>query len=102
MSDMKTTLDIPDSVYREFKVKTAVNGETMRNATLAFIIAYNNCGGNPLSAAEVIKPARPEADEKFPAWAGIAEKFITRYPDKPLDSEAMRDEIVAARRKGLV
>ena len=38
---MKTTLDIPDSVYREFKVKTAQNGEKMRNAVLAFIVAYN-------------------------------------------------------------
>ncbi|MBQ6136522.1 MAG: hypothetical protein IJI73_04035 [Kiritimatiellae bacterium] len=38
---MKTTLDIPDSVYREFKVKTAQNGEKMRHAVLAFIVAYN-------------------------------------------------------------
>ena len=99
---MKTTLDIPDSIYREFKIKTAVNGETMRNATLSFIIAYNHCGGNPLSATEVIDPTPNEAAERLPAWAGIAQKFITRYPDKPLDSEAMRDEIVAARRRGLV
>ena len=27
MLSVKTTLDIPDSVYREFKVKTAQNGE---------------------------------------------------------------------------
>ena len=29
---MKTTLDIPDTLYREFKAKTATNGEKMRNA----------------------------------------------------------------------
>ena len=40
---MKTTLDIPDSVYREFKVKTAQNGD-FRDA-------------------------------------GMAEPFITRFPD---------------------
>ena len=27
---MKTTLDIPDTLYREFKAKTATNGEKMR------------------------------------------------------------------------
>ena len=57
---MKTTLDIPDSVYREFKVKTAQNDD-FRDA-------------------------------------GIAEPFITRFPDDPLDSEKMRDDIVAFRR----
>ena len=57
---MKTTLDIPDSVYREFKVKTA-----------------QNCDFRD---------------------AGMAEPFITRFPDGPLDSEKMRDDIVAFRR----
>ena len=57
---MKTTLGIPDSVYREFKVKTAQNDD-FRDA-------------------------------------GIAEPFITRFPDDPLDAEKMRDDIVAFRR----
>ena len=57
---MMTTLGIPDSVYREFKVKTATS--------------------------------------EMPEWAGIAEPFITRFPDDPLDAEKMRDDIVAFRR----
>lgn len=57
---MKTTLAIPDSVYREFKVKTAQNGD-FRDA-------------------------------------GMAEPFITRFPDDTLDAEKMRDDIVAFRR----
>ena len=28
---MRTTLDIPDALYREFKAKTAINGEKMRD-----------------------------------------------------------------------
>lgn len=73
MSAMKTTLDIPDAHYREFKAKTA----------------------SGLSAR------RRNAKSKLPEWAGIAEPFITKYPDDPLDSEKMRDDIVAARRAGL-
>ena len=34
---MKTTLDIPDALYREFKAKTAANGEKMHNALISFI-----------------------------------------------------------------
>ena len=67
---MKTTLDIPDAHYREFKAKTA-SGPSAR---------------------------RRSAKSKLPEWAGIAEPFITKYPDDPLDSEKARDDIVAARR----
>jgi hypothetical protein len=92
---MKTTLDIPDSVYREFKVKTAQNGEKMRNAVLAFIVAYNADEWRvPVSAPR----SRKTATFKMPEWAGIAEPFITRFPDDPLDAEKMRDDIVAFRR----
>ena len=75
---MKTTLDIPDTLYREFKAKTATNGEKMRSAVISFIVAYN--------AGE---------------WPQMAVPFIKRYPDDPLDSEKMRDEIVAARKAEL-
>lgn len=92
---MKTTLDIPDSVYREFKVKTAQNGEKMRNAVLAFIVAYNADEWRaPVSAPRSSKTAT----FKMPEWAGIAKPFITRFPDDPLDAEKMRDDIVAFRR----
>lgn len=92
---MKTTLDIPDSVYREFKVKTAQNGEKMRNAVLAFIVAYNADEWRaPVSAPR----SRKTATFKMPEWAGIAKPFITRFPDDPLDAEKMRDDIVAFRR----
>ena len=35
---------------------------------------------------------------RFPEWAGMAVPFIKKYPDDPLDSEKMRDEIVSYRR----
>ena len=92
---MKTTLDIPDSLYREFKVKTAQNGEKMRNAVLAFIVAYNADEWHvPVSAPR----RRKTATSEMPEWAGMAEPFITRFPDDPLDAEKMRDDIVAFRR----
>ena len=70
---MKTTWDMPDTLYREFKAKTA-SGLSARLRS---------------------------AKSKLPEWAGIAEPFITKYPDDPLNSEKMRDDIIAARRAGL-
>ena len=99
---MKTTLDIPDALYREFKAKTATNGEKMRSAIIAFIVAYN-AGEWRRDAAAVARPSARRRGVKpdFPEWAGIAEPFITKYPDDPLNSEKMRDDIIAARRAGL-
>ena len=97
MFAMKTTLDIPDALYREFKAKTATNGEKMRSAVIAFIVAYN-AGEWPQSATpRTSRRTRP----RLPEWAGMAVPFIKKYPDDPLDSEKMCDEIVAARREGL-
>ena len=98
---MKTTLDIPDTLYREFKAKTATNGEKMRSAVIAFIVAYN-AGEWPQPATRE-RPARTSrrARPRLPEWAGMAVPFITKYPNDPLDSEKMHDEIVAARKAGL-
>ena len=99
---MKTTLDIPDALYREFKARTATNGEKMRNAVISFIVAYNAGEWRRDDATSTGPSARRRsAKVKLPEWAGIAEPFITKYPDEPLDSEKMRDDIVAARRAGL-
>ncbi len=103
MFAMKTTLDIPDTLYREFKAKTATNGEKMRNAVISFIVAYNAGEWRRDGDTTATGPSarRRSAKSKLPEWAGIAEPFITKYPDNPLDSEIMRDDIIAARRAGL-
>ena len=101
MFAMKTTLDIPDKLYREFKAKTATNGEKMRSAVISFIVAYN-AGGWPQSATrERQTRASQRTRPRLPEWAGMAVPFIKRYPGAPLDTEKMRDEIVAARKAGL-
>ena len=99
---MKTTLDIPDTLYREFKAKAATNGEKMRNAVISFIVAYN-AGEWRRDGVTATRPGarRRSGRPKLPEWAGIAEPFITKYPAAPFDSEKMRDDIVVARRAGL-
>ena len=101
MFAMKTTLDIPDTLYREFKAKTATNGEKMRNAVIAFIVAYNAGEWPQPSTRERTARASRRTRTRLPEWAGMAVPFIKKYPSDPLDSEKMRDEIVAARKAGL-
>ena len=98
---MKTTLDIPDTLYREFKAKTATNGEKMRSAVIAFIVAYNAGEWPPPVTRERPARANRRTRPRLPEWAGMAVPFIKKYPDDPLDSEKIRDEIVAARKAGL-
>ena len=65
---MKTTLDIPDTIYRQFKTRAAMNGETMRNATLNFIISY--------VSAPAPDPQPQPSTSTFtpPSWLGCAAK----------------------------
>ena len=85
---MKATLDIPDALYREFKAKTATNSEKMRSVVISFIAAYN-AGEWRHGAGTAVRPCvrRRGAKLKLPEWAGIAEPFITKYPDDPLNSD---------------
>ncbi len=102
MFAMKTTLDIPDTLYREFKARTATNGEKIRSAVIAFIVAYNSGEWGRPAVEKAAQHTRRRAKPQLPDWAGIAEPFITKYPDDPLDGEKMRDEIVAAKRAGRI
>ena len=45
---MKTTLDIPDTLYREFKAKTATNGEkSFKKLPLAEVFAVGDKSSDP-------------------------------------------------------
>ena len=98
---MKTTLDIPDALYRRFKMKTAMNGETVRNATLAFIASYVNGRAVGLDGNGVPQePARNGEEPELPAWAGLAVPYIRKHLDGPHDMASIRRSI-SQRRKSM-
>ena len=98
MLSMKTTLDIPDALYRRFKMKTAMNGETVRNATLAFITSYVNGRAVGLGSNGV-PLGRDEKDSglELPAWAGLAAPYIREHLDGPHDMASIRRSMAKAR-----
>ena len=87
---MKTTLDIPDTIYRQFKTRAAMNGETMRNATLNFIITY-------ISAQTPDRDSPPHASTSLPPWLGCAAKYARANVDGPHDMESVRASIAKKR-----
>jgi len=90
---MKTTLDIPDVLYRRFKMRAAMNGETIRHATLTFITSYVNGRACGLDGAGVPMPAKGKRAGSLPEWAGLAESFIREHADGPHDMETIRRAI---------
>lgn len=95
---MKTTLDIPDALYRRFKMKTAMNGETVRNATLAFITSYVNGRAVGLDSNGVpLEQNEKGADLGLPAWAGLAVPHIRKHLDGPHDMASIRRSMAKAR-----
>lgn len=89
---MKTTLDIPDTIYRQFKTRAAMNGETMRNATLNFIIAY-------ISTPALVAPTSSDsaASPSLPDWLGYGAKFVHANLNGPHDMESVRASIAKKR-----
>lgn len=90
---MKTTFDIPDTIYRQFKTRAAMNGETMRNATLNFIITYISTPAPDLSS-----PPQPQTSTfSPPAWLGYASQFARANLDGPHDMASVRASIAKKR-----
>ena len=96
---MKTTLDIPDALYRRFKMTTAMNGETIRKATLAFITSYLNGRANGLDANGIPDERAERGTEcELPPWAGLAVPFIRDHADGPHDMESIRRSMSRTRK----
>ena len=64
MLTMKTTLDIPDTMYRRIKMRTAQEGITVRSITL---VLYSQWLGDEPAPALRRPPARTR---KAPSWFG--------------------------------
>ena len=81
---MRTTLDIPDAMYRRIKTRTAQEGSTVRGITLILYAQWLDGGVTP--KPPVVKPIR-----KRPAWFGS----VKVDGDLPHDMASVRKSIAA-------
>ena len=84
MFSMRTTLDIPDALYRKIKTRTAQEGVTVRSVTLLLYTQWLN--GDTPAPPPVRKPKR-----NLPAWFGS----VKVDADLPHDMASVRKSIAA-------
>ena len=86
---MKTTLDIPDDLYRRVKARSALLGRAVREVTIELYQRW--LGETPTGAT----PA-PSSKEWLDEWLRLGDTLLREAPDGPTASE-----IVAADRRRL-
>jgi len=91
---MRTTLDIPDALYRQVRSRSALEGTTLRSITITL---YSDWLSRPQMSIEAPSPA--QASNKLPDWAGLCSSAITKNADGPHDMGSIRKSIASARRQ---
>ena len=86
---MKTTIDIPDPLYRELKARSALEGVTVREVAVSLFEHWVQ--GRP--SADI-----PEAKKELPVWYGSLRKYAKNAKGRH-DMEAVRESVARARAK---
>lgn len=100
---MKTTIDIPDDLYRAVKSRSAMDGLTVRSIT---ILLYGDWLARPdwIPSESVTPPAAPAPTRRnLPPWFGIGRDNIRRNADGTHDAASLRKAVaegIAAERCG--
>ena len=94
---MRTTIDIPDTLYREVRSKSALEGLTLRSVTITLYTDW-------LSAERDVEPLPQRSEEpvELPSWAGLCAADVTCHADGPHDMDSIRRSVARARRLGAV
>lgn len=89
---MKTTLDIPEDLYRAVKAKSAMDGMSVRGVTL---MLYGNWLARPTHkpALEESNPASGAADRPLPSWFARGRANVRRNAGAECGMETMREAI---------
>jgi hypothetical protein len=94
---MKTTIEIPDDLYRQVKKKSALEGRAVREVTEELFRLYldPNRGGTRGAAKKRAATQKPRLldGEPLPAWFGVLEKYAR--PVEQNDMESIRQSIAA-------
>ena len=94
---MRTTMDIPDQLYRRVRAKGAMEGLTLRAITITLYADWLD-GKNVVSVAEREGKPVDDAPVSIPSWAGLCGNAIVKNLDGPHDMKSIRKSITAAKR----
>ena len=90
---MKTTLDVPDDLYRAVKARSAMEGLTVRSVTL---MLYGDWLASPALSHENDHQAQQKKDANpLPAWFGLGRGHVRKNAGRECGMEEMREAIAA-------
>ena len=94
---MRTTMDIPDLLYRRVRAKGAMDGLTLRAITITLYTDWLD-GKKAVSVAERKGESLDDAPLSMPSWAGLCGSAITKNLDGLHDMKSIRKSIATAKR----
>ncbi len=93
---MKTTIDIPDALYRQVKARSALEGRAIREVVIDLFAGWLG-GGTLQKGAE--QPSSATVREARPAWFGSLGAYAANA-DGRFDMQSVRRSIARGRRHG--
>ena len=81
---MKTTIDIPDDLYRKVKAKSALQGRAVREVTIELYREWLEAASTPTSSKT------PE--EKLDEWFALADEAMKNAPPGPTAREILEQD----------
>jgi hypothetical protein len=77
---MRTTVDIPDSIYREMKLRAAMEGTTIKTIILEGVVGrLRKTQAEPGEAAKATRPRLPVVQSKAPGSLKLGEEGVYEY-----------------------
>jgi hypothetical protein len=94
---MKTTIEIPDDLYRQVEEKSALEGRAVREVTEELFRLYldpDREGPQGTAKKRAVQQGSRLLDgEPLPTWFGVLEKYVRQV--KKNDMESIRESIAA-------
>lgn len=81
---MKTTIEIPDELYRHVKAKSALEGRAIRDVTVELYQRW--------LVQEPITPASPTPDQWLQEWFSLADEIMKDAPPGPTARELLEED----------
>jgi hypothetical protein len=91
---MKTSLDLPDDLYRKVKSKSALEGRAVREVATALFAAWVD---GRVSAYELGAPT-PSATDPWPAWLDQWHELTKQISQSDAATGGLVEELQADRR----
>ena len=90
---MKATIEIPDGLYQQVKVKSTLEGVTVREVTITL---FQHWVEEPPAGLGASEERSQKGDKPLPAWFGALRKYAVNAKGRH-DMESIRHSVARGR-----